>query len=177
MAVISFSVKLSQQERLEALAKEGESLNLVAKRLLLQSLDNGLDDRLPEPESDRLSELEVKLSELDSVLNGLADYRDRISVLEAKLENLTLAVEEKQQSASVRIGHLESQINALIEKKLMNSDLTEPSPPISDRIGIDTSALAALLNVNRSTVSRWKAKNDPRLSDWQQNNDGKWIKT
>ncbi|MGL5881383.1 MAG: hypothetical protein ACRC2V_26935 [Xenococcaceae cyanobacterium] len=125
MAIITFSIKQSQQERLEAYLKEGESLNLCAKRLLLDLIDEGLDEQLDDKASDRLSTLETIVT----------DLQEKIACLE----------NDKRQK-----------------------EIEENS--------INTHELAKILGVDRSTVSRWKAKEDPRLDGWIQNDDGKWIK-
>jgi hypothetical protein len=72
MAIITFSVKTSQEKLLESFLKEGESLNLCAKRLLLErlegnkdeSLDENIDDSKTALLSDRLTILEQKLEQV-----------------------------------------------------------------------------------------------------------------
>jgi uncharacterized coiled-coil protein SlyX len=173
---LQFSLSREYLDRLTDRAQKGESLGVCAKRLLIELLDSGKE--LP---SDRLQALEEKMTKIigenidkntdkdafDFELDDrMSDLEDKIGELTTKLENLTLALAENHQGASVRIGHLESQINALIDKELMESDLTK----------LSTNELAKLLNVDRSTITRWKQKGDPRLNGWMQGDDGKWIK-
>lgn len=125
MTVITFSIKQSQEKQLESYLQEGESLNLCAKRLLLNLIDDGLDTRLDDSQSDRLTTLETIVMEL----------KEKIACLE----------DDKR--------HKEIEEN-----------------------GINTHELAKILGCDRSTISRWKAKGDPRIEGWKQRDDGKWFK-
>jgi CRP-like cAMP-binding protein len=83
--------------------------------------------------------------------------RDRLTILEQKLEQV-LADRDR-----------------LLEKRLqtIEAKLQSDRPQIDD--GLTSHQLAEVLGVDRSTISRWKQKGDPRLDAWELK-DGKWYK-
>jgi seryl-tRNA synthetase len=245
MAVISFSIKTSQEKRLEAFLKEGESLNLCAKRLLLgllkedepESLDDldDLDDSQASTIRDRLETLEsaikqslasleerVSKIEGENIGDNIGDSEDRLTALEQKLDtvladrdNLLVCIANQQNQHIEDIKQIYKDANDLntklekenyelqkynndaqrendfLEARLKGVPITDPQyvQLLETRIGaleagylafhqvegFSSAQLAQLLKCDRTTLSRWKQKGDPRLDDWEFK-DNKWYR-
>jgi hypothetical protein len=108
-----------------------------------------------------LVDLKERLSKIEK--NSTLSQDDRLNALEQKLETVI--------SDPQYVTQLELRLQAL-ERRLHPLPSNNKSESID---GLSNCQLADILNTHNSTISRWKAKGDPRLDDWELIR-GKWYR-
>lgn len=163
--LIQFRLSGEELEALEAQVNEGDSINLVAQRILIGALGvdtvDGvstvpLDERIESIVEERLSAFSTNCNDLfDRLQESIQSLQERIQVLEtsAIAPSLTGQVEDKPD------------LSTIVDTFVDSVDLTLTGKELSQRLKVHPATITK--NRTKPTFTDWTRGRDPEGKGWQ----------
>lgn len=157
--LIQFRLSGEELEALEVQVKEGDSINLVAQRILIgalgvdRSVDSvstpDLDERIESVVEDKLSSFAVNMNDL------LSRLQERIQALETQVATLST---DNQPDLAPAVDTPVDSVDSDVDESLTGKELAE-------RLGVDPGTLTK--NRSKPTFADWTRDKDPEGTAWQ----------
>jgi archaellum component FlaC len=189
MASKLIQVRLSGEEleALETQTKEGESINLVAQRILIAALgvDRSVDKTHTNDLNERIESIEDKLSSFTGLNDLLTRLQERLQRVESHLEEITAPPEIEVSQPTVDtaqvsdetteteiVDNVSTAVNGndyssvdTVDSNVNKSDRLLTQKELSERLGVHAGTLTR--NRSKANFADWSADKDPEKLAWK----------